>query len=261
MFGLLGPNGAGKTTLMRILVTLLEPTSGRITIAGIDRLQEPHRVRQIIGYLPQEFGFYRRLTAREYLDFAAGMKGIRPAERRRQVDELLSRVNLERDADRPVGGFSGGMKRRLGIAQALLGDPRVLVVDEPTAGLDPEERIRFRNLLTELAGDRIILLSTHIVADVESACSALAVIDRGRLRFAGSPGDLVGRARGLVWQLTVSAREFERLRGVLRVVGVRRTGDAVELRVLSPENPLGQGTPLAPTLEDGYLALMEGIPA
>ena len=261
MFGLLGPNGAGKTTLMRILVTLLEPTAGRITIAGIDRLREPHRVRQIIGYLPQEFGFYRRLTAREYLEFAAGMKGLPPAQRRRQVDELLVRVNLDRDARRPVGGFSGGMKRRLGIAQALLGDPRVLVVDEPTAGLDPEERIRFRNLLTELAGDRVILLSTHIVADVESACSALAVIDRGRLRFTASPGELARQAEGRVWQLTVPARDFERLRGGLRIVGARRVGDDMELRVLSAENPLGQGTPLAPTLEDGYLALMEGVPA
>jgi len=261
MFGLLGPNGAGKTTLMRILVTLLEPTAGRISIAGIDRLREPHRVRQIIGYLPQEFGFYRRVTAREYLDFAAGMKGLPPAVRRRQVDELLDRVNLSREADRPVGGFSGGMKRRLGIAQALLGDPRVLIVDEPTAGLDPEERIRFRNLLAELAGNRIILLSTHIVADVESACPSLAVIDGGRLRFVGSPGELARRAEGRVWQLELPAADYERLRPRLRIVGARRTGDSMELRVLDPENPLGQGRPLPPTLEDGYLALMEGIPA
>lgn len=260
MFGLLGPNGAGKTTLMRILCTLLEPTSGEVTIAGIDRLREPQRVREIIGYLPQEFGFFQRLTAHEYLDFAAGMKGLSDAERRRQVPELLEKVNLAHERRKAVGSFSGGMKRRLGIAQALLGDARVLIVDEPTAGLDPEERLRFRNLLADLSGERIVLLSTHIVGDIESTCSALAVIDKGRLRFAGSPADLVAQADGRVWQVDVSAPDYERLRSHLRIVSSRRTESGMSLRVLADENPLGLGSRTAPTMEDGYLSLMAGAP-
>lgn len=259
MYGLLGPNGAGKTTLMRILCTLLEPTAGRVTIAGVDRLREPQRVREIIGYLPQEFGFYRRLTAWEYLDFAAGMKGLPAGERRRQVDDVLDKVNLAHERSRPVGSFSGGMKRRLGIAQALLGDPKVLVVDEPTAGLDPEERLRFRNLLADLSANRIVLLSTHIVADIESACSALAVINRGRVRFTGSPSELISLAEGRVWSVEVSGADYERLRSQLKVVSSRRMAAGMALRVIARENPLGLGSPSAPTMEDGYLCLMEEV--
>lgn len=261
MFGLLGPNGAGKTTLMRILCTLLEPTGGQVTIGGVDRLQEPQRIRQMVGYLPQEFGLYRRLTAVEYLDFVGGMKGLSTAERGRQVPELLEKVNLTHECRKAVGGFSGGMKRRLGIAQALLGDPRILVVDEPTAGLDPEERLRFRNLLADLSGERIVLLSTHIVADIESACSALALIDKGRLRFTGTPEALVGQAEGQVWQLEVDGAAYERLRAGLRVISSRRNGTGMTLRVLARENPLGLGQPVVPTMEDGYLCLMEEVPA
>lgn len=253
MFGLLGPNGAGKTTLMRILCTLLEPTSGRIQVGAVDRLKDPQRVRRMIGYLPQEFGFFKRLTAREYLEFAASMKGVSP----RQIPTLLEKVNLAHETRKYVGTYSGGMKRRLGIAQALLGDPRVLVVDEPTAGLDPEERLRFRNLLAELSGERIVLLSTHIVADVESACSQVAVIDRGRVRFAGSPALLVQRAQGQVWQLNVDDAEYSRLQYQLQVISSRRTEQGVSLRVLARENPLGRGTPAAVTMEDAYLHLME----
>lgn len=261
MYGLLGPNGAGKTTLMRILCTLLEPTGGRVTVAGVDRLKEPQRVREIIGYLPQEFGFYRRLTAWEYLDFAAGMKGLPAAERRRQISDVLEKVNLTGERARPVGSFSGGMKRRLGIAQAILGDPKVLVVDEPTAGLDPEERLRFRNLLADLSAHRIVLLSTHIVADIESACSALAVINRGRLRFTGAPAELVSLAEGRVWNVEVSGPDYERLRSQLKIASSRRTAEGMALRVIAPENPLGLGTPATPTMEDGYLCLMEEVVA
>lgn len=256
MFGLLGPNGAGKTTLMRILCTLLEPSSGRITIGNVDRVANPQRVRELIGYLPQEFGFFRRLTAYEYLDFAAGMKGVPARERRRRIPDLLERVNLSEESHRPVASFSGGMKRRLGLAQALVGDPRVLVVDEPTAGLDPEERLRIRNLLAELSVDRIVLLSTHIVADVESACSQLAILYKGWVRFSGNPGALIERAQGHVWQLEVSAVEFVRLQRALKIISSRRTGDGMSLRVLSPVNPLERGAPVPATLEDGYLALM-----
>lgn len=261
MYGLLGPNGAGKTTLMRILCTVLEPTGGRITVAGIDRVRDPQRVRTIIGYLPQEFGFYKRLTAYEYLDFAAGMKGLTAAERRSQVPDLLEKVNLSHERKKPVGGFSGGMKRRLGIAQALLGDPKVLVVDEPTAGLDPEERLRFRNLLADLSSNRIVLLSTHIVADIESACSQLAVLNRGRLRFTGSPAELIKRAHGQVWHVEIPTVDYERLRPLLKIVSSRRTPEGMALRVLSASNPLGLGEPLAPTMEDGYLCLMEEVVA
>jgi len=261
MFGLLGPNGAGKTTLMRILCTLLEPTAGRIMFDDIDRLRHPQRVRELIGYLPQEFGFFKRLNAREYLDFAGGMKGLSAAERRRQIPELLERVNLTDAARRPVGGYSGGMKRRLGIAQALLGQPQVLVVDEPTAGLDPEERLRLRNLLAELSVERIVLLSTHVVADVESACSRIAALDRGRLKFVGSPSELMKQAVGRVWHLDVNPEEYARLQGRLKIISARRTDEGFALRVLSDNNPLGRGAAASATLEDGYLCLMDTGPA
>lgn len=259
MYGLLGPNGAGKTTLMRILCTLIEPTSGQITVAGVNRLEAPQRIREMIGYLPQEFGLYRKLTAYEYLDFAAGMKGLHAADRQRQVPLLLEKVNLAHERKKPVGGFSGGMKRRLGIAQALLGDPQILVVDEPTAGLDPEERLHFRNLLTELSGNRIILLSTHIVADIESTCSALAVLHKGRLHYHGSPAELVHLAEGRVWDVEIPAGDYDRLRPLLKIVSTRRTASGIALRVLAEGNPLDLGQPLPPTLEDGYLCLMEEV--
>jgi ABC-2 type transport system ATP-binding protein len=255
MFGLLGPNGAGKTTLMRILCTLMEPTAGSITVCGVDRRREPERVRQLIGYLPQEFGVYRRLTAPEYLDFVGAMKGLSAAQRRTQVAEVLERVNLAHERTKPIGGYSGGMKRRLGIAQALLGQPQVLVVDEPTAGLDPEERLRFRNLLADLSTSRTVLLSTHIAGDIEASCQSVAVLQKGRLRFTGSLDELIGQAAGKVWQLDLSTPEYERLRQTLRVVSARRTGDGVQVRVLAAERPLGAGAPLAPTMEDGYLIL------
>lgn len=260
MYGLLGPNGAGKTTLMRILCTLMEPTAGSITVCGVDRLKEPEAVRRLIGYLPQEFGLYRRLTAPEYLDFVGAMKGLSAAERRSQVAEVLERVNLAHERKKAIGGYSGGMKRRLGIAQALLGQPQVLVVDEPTAGLDPEERLRFRNLLADLSTSRTVLLSTHIAGDIEASCQSVAVLQKGRLRFTGSLDQLIAEAKGRVWQLNLTAAEYERVRHSLKVVSARRTGDGVELRVLAPDSPLGAGAPLTPTMEDGYLCLTgEGI--
>jgi ABC-2 type transport system ATP-binding protein len=179
MFGLLGPNGAGKTTLMRIITTLVPPTAGKVSVGGADVMKDPGSIRQQLGYLPQEFGFYKSLNAYEMLDYIAVMKNIPPKQRKSQVNNVLEAVNLQNTALRRVGGFSGGMKQRLGIAQALLGDPQLLVVDEPTAGLDPEERIRFRNLLARLSRERTVLLSTHIVADIEASCSGMAVLDRG----------------------------------------------------------------------------------
>jgi ABC-type multidrug transport system ATPase subunit len=258
MFGLLGPNGAGKTTLMKVLTTLLVPAAGSVRIGDIDVLKDPGLARPHIGYLPQDFGFYKGLTAYELLDYIGTMKNLPRAERRRQVEEVLDLVNLTADARRRVGGYSGGMKQRLGIAQALLGQPAVLVVDEPTAGLDPEERIRFRNLLARLSGQRTVLLSTHIVADVEASCSRLAVLRQGDLAFTGTPGELMEAARGRVWQVEVSPAEYETLAARLRIVASRTTGLSMQLRVLSAENPLGRGTPVDPGLEEGYLAVMGG---
>lgn len=260
MYGLLGPNGAGKTTLMRILCTLLKPTRGSVKIGDVDLVKEPQQVRRLIGYLPQEFGFFKRLTAREYLDFAGSMKGLSNRQRREQIPALLEQVNLAAESRKYIGSYSGGMKRRLGIAQALLGAPPLLVVDEPTAGLDPEERLRFRNLLAQISGNRVVLLSTHIVGDVESVCSRLAVLDGGRVQFEGRPAELVRQAAGRVWQLEVNDAEFSRLESELRIIASRRTAEGLSLRVLAPESPLGRGTAQPPTLEDGYLSLMEGRP-
>lgn len=257
MFGLLGPNGAGKTTLMRLLTTGLRPTAGQIRIGEIDAISRPGEARKLIGYLPQEFGFYKGLTAFEMLDYIGTMKGLTPAEHRQQVPEVLEQVNLTHDARRRVGTFSGGMKQRLGIAQALLGNPAVLVVDEPTAGLDPEERIRFRNLLARLAAHRTVMLSTHIVADVEASCSHLAVLAKGRLAFAGTPTELTAAALGRVWELMVSPDEWEVLSGAFRITASRPVGAQVQVRVLAAENPLGLGRAVEPNLEEGYLAVMQ----
>lgn len=259
MFGLLGPNGAGKTTLMRILCTLLRPTSGRVSVASFDLTRDAAQIRRVLGYLPQEFGLYKDLTGHEFLDYVAGVRGLRGSERRRQVSDLLQRVNLADVAHRRCGGYSGGMKRRLGIAQALLCNPKVLVVDEPTAGLDPEERIRFRNLLVDLSGERVVILSTHVVSDVESTCTRLAVLQRGRILFRGSPENLAESARGRVWDLDIDGATYEKVKNLVRVVTSRRTSDSVQLRVVSAENPLGLGRPADSGIEEGYLWLMEGI--
>ncbi|XSG77288.1 ABC transporter ATP-binding protein [Herpetosiphon llansteffanensis] len=203
MFGLLGPNGAGKTTLMRILTTQLVPTSGDILVGGVDIEREPSAIRQQLGYLPQEFGFYQSLRAFAMLDYIAAMKNIPRAQRNQEIERVLHEVNLTSEAKRKLNGYSGGMKQRLGIAQALLGNPQLLVVDEPTVGLDPEERIRFRNVLARIAGQRTVVLSTHIVADIEASCSGVAVLRRGKLLLSGPPAEFVQAATGRVWQVVV----------------------------------------------------------
>ncbi|MEA4883118.1 MAG: ABC transporter ATP-binding protein [Clostridia bacterium] len=267
MFGLLGPNGAGKTTLMRILAALHDPTSGSVTVDGVQLARNKEAVRRKLGYLPQNFGLYPRLTAWETLGYIGSLKGLfNGADRRRRIQQVLEIVNLWGDRRRRVREFSGGMLQRLGIAQALLGDPSLLIVDEPTAGLDPEERIRFRNLLSMMSGDRVVLLSTHIVADVESTCSNMAVIRKGRIVFRGSPAQLITEARGKVWEVRCRRDAFERLSAGsnITVVGARNSGDMVEARVVSAAAPvLGDGastSPAAePTLEDAYIALMEAM--
>lgn len=269
MFGLLGPNGAGKTTLMRILATLIDPTSGAVCVDGIDVQHNKEAIRRQLGYLPQSFGLYPRLNPVETLDYIGTLKGLPdPRERRRRIQEVLETVNLWDHRRRKVREFSGGMLQRLGIAQALLGDPRLLIVDEPTAGLDPEERIRFRNLLAMMSGERVVLLSTHIVADVESSCSDMAVIRKGQVIFRGAPEDLVRAAEGRVWQVRCSRPMFERLRDAgertITVIGAKDSGDVVEARVVCAGRPvLGEGASVSAaadtTLEDAYIALMEAV--
>lgn len=256
MFGLLGPNGAGKTTLMRILATLIPKSSGRVRIGPYNLDSEPHKIREILGYLPQAFDTYRNFTAAQVLDYVAVLKGItQSTERRRAVDQVLEQVNLSRRSRDKVGTFSGGMKQRVGIAQALLGDPKLLIVDEPTAGLDPEERIRFRNLIGEISRDRVVILSTHIVADIESVCSALAVMDRGKVLYDGTPDALMSAARGKVWSVTVKHGELDRLKGA-KILSRRQTSEGVQVRCLAPTAPTPGATPTPPTLEDGYMTIV-----
>lgn len=261
MFGFLGPNGAGKTTLMKILTTLLLPSSGQVTIDGHDIVRDPQFVRQHLGYVPQEFGFYKSLNAYELLDYIATMKNIPRQQRRKQVESLLEQVNLTPDAKRRVGGYSGGMKRRLGIAQALLGDPSLLVVDEPTAGLDPEERIRFRNLLARISGQRTVILSTHIVSDIEASCTAVAVLNKGKLIFDNTPDQLVNQARNQVWEVAIDPMQYEEYENRYRVVNSRTMEGRMHLRIVSETAPSAEAHPATPTLEDGYIAVMQGAAA
>ena len=256
MFGLLGPNGAGKTTLMRIITTLLPITSGQVTVGGVDVMRDPDFIRQHLGYIPQDFGFYKSLNAYELLDYVGAMKGLTRAERKRQITALLEQVNLTKDAKRRIGGYSGGMKQRLGIAQALLGDPALLVVDEPTAGLDPEERIRFRNLLTRLSGQRTVILSTHIVADIEATCTAVAVLNHGKLVFHGTPDQLRAEAHGKVWQIEIAPAEYDRIESTYRIISSRTVDNRLQLRLIAPDNPTGAASPIEPGLEEGYMAVI-----
>jgi ABC-type multidrug transport system ATPase subunit len=259
MFGLLGPNGAGKTTLMRIITTLLPITTGQITVGGVDVMRDPGFVRKNLGYIPQDFGFYKSLNAYELLDYIGTMKGLSRVERQRQVKALLEQVNLTKDAKRRVGGYSGGMKQRLGIAQALLGDPQLIVVDEPTAGLDPEERIRFRNLLTHLSGQRTVILSTHIVSDIEASCAAVAVLNLGKVIFNGTPDELVRRAKGRVWELDIEPSEYSQIESAYKVTASRAINGCLQVRLVAPENPLGRSTGIEAGLEEGYMAVMAGF--
>ena len=261
MFGLLGANGAGKTTLMRILAGLLRPTGGEVRIGGHDVTTGSGRqaVQRVLGYLPQDLGVYPDLSAREFLDYIGLLKGIDDrATRRRRVGELLEVVALTADADRRLRGYSGGMRRRVGIAQALLADPRLLIVDEPTAGLDPEERIRFRTLLSQLAGERTVLLSTHIVDDIAQTCRELAVLAKGRLVFRGTVDDLTRRAEGRVWSVVTAGPAPV---GGTVVSALPAEGGGLRYRVVAQSPPTPDAEPLAPTLEDGYLALAQGRPA
>jgi ABC-type multidrug transport system ATPase subunit len=259
MFGLLGPNGAGKTTLMRILAGIVHPSRGAVRVAGHDLTTESGKrgAKAILGYLPQELGMYPELTATQFVDYMAILKGLHEPRRRAQrVAEVLEMVALQDAAHRKIKGFSGGMKRRVGIAQALVNDPRVLIVDEPTAGLDPEERIRFRNLLVNLAVDRTVILSTHIVEDIGQTCRDIAVLAKGRVLFRGSPAELTSSASGHVWTVMVD-RLVEPEQG-LTIVSMLHLSDGIQYRLVGPSakgHPTAE--PARPSLEDGYVWLMK----
>ncbi len=259
LFGLLGPNGAGKSTLMRILATLLVPTAGSASIHGRDVVRDRRAVRAMLGYLPQEFGAWRLHRTEEVVDTLALLSGLADRQvRRRRVREVLELVGLLDVADRKVKKLSGGMVRRLGVAQALVHAPQVLIVDEPTVGLDPEERLRFRQLMARLGEDRVIVLSTHIVADLGSGCRDLALIDRGEIVFRGSPSDLVNRARGRVFETVLPIDGESRLGPGVEIVSRAREGVGIRIRGVAASGALPEGAVASdrPTLEEGYLAFM-----
>ena len=256
MFGLVGPNGAGKTSLMRILAGLIRPTSGSVRVFGYDVTTSTGKLaaKALLGYLPQELGLYPNLTAIEFLDYLAILKGINhAATRRRQIMAALENVRLVDVANRRLKTYSGGMKRRIGIAQAILGQPKLLIVDEPTVGLDPEERVRLRNLLSDIATRCTVILSTHIIEDISQSCHDLAVIDKGKVLFHGSPDELISRVRGNVWTVTTAG---ERPNGNLTIVSSLQLQDTTQYRLLGVPAEYYHPTPVEPSLEDGYMWLM-----
>jgi len=258
ILGLLGPNGAGKSTFMRMLATITTPTEGTIHWNEVDIAKSPDVLRAVLGYLPQDFGVYPNLNAIEFLEYMAAIKGLDAKAAKKRIDELLQVVNLVDAAKRPLGGYSGGMKQRVGIAQALLNDPQLLIVDEPTVGLDPEERVRFRNLLSDLSGERIVILSTHIVSDVEATATRIAMINKGHLLRDVPPENLLKELDGKVWKWTVSSAELPALKQQYVISGTIRRSDGVEIRVVSSSQPNVQAVNASPNLEDAYLYLIGG---
>lgn len=257
MFGLLGRNGAGKTTLMKVLSTLLEKDSGKVKVCGIP-VEHAAEIRKITGYLPQEFSMYPNMKVYEAMDYLGVLSGLTKAQRKERIPLLLERVNLSDNAGTRVRALSGGMKRRLGIAQAILHDPKVLIVDEPTAGLDPEERVRFRNLLSEIAEDRIVILSTHIVGDVEATCEEIAVIDQGRILFRGTVEELLSLVEGRVYRAEVSRKELDRIRSSYTVTSMITLGNNVKVRFLADTQPFHGAQHCDAGVEDAYMYLMQG---
>jgi ABC-2 type transport system ATP-binding protein len=257
LFGLLGPNGAGKSTLMRSIATLQTPSKGAIRFGDIDVIKEPERLRQILGYLPQDFGVYPRVSAYRMLDHMAVLKGIANAKERRQtVETLLKQTNLWAVRNKAIAGFSGGMRQRYGIAQALIGQPQLLIVDEPTAGLDPEERNRFLNLLADISQNVVVILSTHIVDDVAQLCSDMAIISKGNIVRQGAPNDLIAELKGKVWRAFIAKNELDQAKAQFRVILSRLVGGRTLIHVVSDGNP-GQGfEPVTPDLEDVYFTAL-----
>jgi len=258
MYGLLGRNGAGKTSLMRILATLSVPTTGEVKLNGVS-IKETAKIREMVGYLPQDFSMYRSMTVFGVMDYLGLLSNIPDKVRKERIYELLDKVNLKDNAKTKVKALSGGMKRRLGIAQALLHNPQILIVDEPTAGLDPEERIRFRNLLSDFADGRIVLLSTHIASDIESTCDGVAVLNDGRLIFHGSTEELIQQADGKVYLITASKKMDRHIKEKYVCLNMNDSRTGMQYRILSDTLPEEKGTIQPPTLEDGYMYLLHQI--
>lgn len=255
MFGLLGRNGAGKTTLMKILATLLHKNSGVVTVCGVP-VERAKEVRRRVGYLPQDFTMYPSMTVYESMDYLGVLSELDGPTRKERIPELLQRVNLQDNSKTKVKALSGGMRRRLGIAQAILHDPEVLIVDEPTAGLDPEERVRFRNLLCELAENRIVLLSTHIVGDIEAACEEIAILDEGKLLFTGLTSELIETAENKVFTISVPQEELQTLKENYLVTGMHTQKGKVSVRLLADDTPPQNAVSCSPTIEDAYFLCM-----
>ena len=254
ILGLLGPNGAGKSTLMRIIATITRPTHGNVSWNGVDIGQKPDEIRSVLGYLPQDFGVYPNLNADEFLRYMAAIKGVDGNAAEERIDDLLAFVNLLEARKRPLGDYSGGMKQRIGIAQALLNDPRVLIVDEPTVGLDTEGRVRFRHLLAELAGERVVILSTHIVSDVEATANDIAIINRGHLLVRSSPEELLQSVEGKIWDWVIPSAELPAAKQKHLLSSIVRRRDGLHMRVVAETSPAQEARPAgSPTLEEAYL--------
>ena len=258
VYGLLGPNGAGKTTLMRMLVDVLPPSSGKVTLDGVPIKELGAKYRDILGYMPQEIGYYRDFTARRFLHYLSALKGLDPEYANRRIDELLDLVGLADVKNKRLGQFSGGMIRRIGIAQALLNDPKILILDEPTAGLDPNERIRFRNILSELSEDRIVILSTHIVSDVQSIAGQVILLKEGKVISYDTTENLRRLVEGKVWLATVTHRELNELKKRFPIGNVLQKDDHFEIRIVSDSKPLQNATPAEPSLEDVFVYVFGG---
>jgi len=258
VYGLLGPNGAGKTTLMRMLVDVLPPSSGKVTLDGVPIRELGAKYRDILGYMPQEIGYYRDFTARRFLHYLSALKGLDPEYANRRIDELLDLVGLADVKNKRLGQFSGGMIRRIGIAQALLNDPKILILDEPTAGLDPNERIRFRNILSELSEDRIVILSTHIVSDVQSIAGQVILLKEGKVINCDTTENLRRLVEGKVWLATVDHTRLSQLKKHYPIGNVLQKDDHFEIRIVSDTKPLDDVTPAEPSLEDVFVYVFGG---
>jgi ABC-type multidrug transport system ATPase subunit len=259
IIGLLGPNGAGKSSLMRILATISQPTAGKVLWNGVDIVNTPNGLRKEMGYLPQSFGVYDNLTANEFLTYLAGLKGLSNQQAQQKIPMLLEMLNLTDVANKPLKGFSGGMKQRVGIAQALLNDPKLLIVDEPTVGLDPEERARFRDLLADMSKDRLIILSTHIVSDIESIADQIAIMRSGELLAYATPNQLLAQLNNQVWHCVVESEQLTHFRKTFCISHTVRQADGFHLRVISPQPPINNAVSVPPNLEDAFLYYSKGL--